>query len=190
MRLQGNRAVQTSARRWNNDDIVVDRTIARGHWPWCVLVLIVRFRAKTHAPLVESDDVSCVLKAQLFVAFECRVLSSGLRFRLAHVSAATRAPSSRSNQPSWPEAAPYPRPRRAGPVRPDQPRNPQPRQGHHCLFEILRMGRPVHAGFRDRAYVESPLGLTHGRRMRARRLAKLALHRGGNVIDGIANGGN
>jgi len=26
--------------------------------------------------------------------------------------------------------------------------------------------------------------------MRARRLAKLALHRGGNVIDGIANGGN
>jgi hypothetical protein len=67
---------------------------------------------------------------------------------------------------------------------------PQPRQGHHCLFEILRMGRPVHAGFRDRAHVESPLGLTHGRRMRARRLAKLALHRGGNVIDGIANGGN
>jgi len=30
-----------------------------------------------------------------------------------------------------------------------------------------------HAGLRDRAYVESPLGLTHG-----------------HVIDGIANGGN
>jgi hypothetical protein len=96
LRLQGNPAVQTSAKAAidgdGNDDIVVDRTIARGHWPWCVLVLIVRFRAKTHAPLVESDDVSRGLMPQLFVAFECPRVVVGLEVSVgACISSNSRA---------------------------------------------------------------------------------------------------
>ena len=49
------------------------------------------------------------------------------------------------------------------------------------------MGWTVNAGFADRPHVETPFGFAYGRDMRLRRLAHLALHLCGNIINRIAN---
>ena len=67
---------------------------------------------------------------------------------------------------------------------------PKSCQRNHRLVEVLRVGRAMHAGFRDRAHIETPFGFAHGHGMRAGTLADLTLHRGGDVVDRVANCGD
>ena len=60
----------------------------------------------------------------------------------------------------------------------------------HGLLEILRMGGAVNAGLGNRANIEPALGFANGNGVRTGTLADLALHRGRNVVNGVANGRN
>ena len=68
--------------------------------------------------------------------------------------------------------------------------NAQAGECNHSFFEILRVGGAVNAGLGDGPDIKTALGFANGDGMRVGTLTDLTLHRGRDVVDGVANGGN